>query len=163
MADNDFPEVDSFTGGPKELRDAYDRLRKAHAKMTGQFDGLLGEVRGVRIAQAGFPEGTKQHAAILKHYQGDLADAEAIKTFAADEFGFEPAGDEPPAEPPADPQADAEARLAAVVGSGSRRSLGGPTSQADKLLVEITKADADGRTADAVSLRNQYAQLTRKG
>jgi len=161
--DAEFPEVTAFDGGPKELREAYDRLRKAHKQLEKDTEGLRGEVRGSRIAAAGFPEGSKAYKQLTQHYTGDLSDREAIVAYAADEYGYEPEGSEPApaaAAPPAG--AEGETRLRAVAAAG--QSLAGPVKgQADQLLAEIAKADAEGRVEDAVRLRNMYSETIRKG
>lgn len=162
MTTEEFPELSEFEGGPEPLRKAYDRLRKAHVALTGERDKLLEDVRDVRIAQAGFPKDAmpKQHAALVKHYRGDLNDPAAIAAFAAEEFGYEPAANETAPSSVEDEQAAAEARLTALNAGGARRSLT-PAKPAEALLAAIAKADEEGKVDEAVRLRNEYAELTR--
>lgn len=134
-------EVQVVESGPKELRDALAREKAKNAKLSAR-------VMKDEFAAIGLDPEQGLGKAIAKEYQGEL-DAEAIKEYAATEYGYEA----PTTENPAQPAIDAgNARLEQV--NNNTESLEPATLQE-----KARKAAADG---DMTAAANAKAELLRK-
>lgn len=88
MDDNDTHEQDSAP-----MRELRDRVKQ----LTAENKELSAFKRGVVFKDAGLDPGKGIGKAVFKEYDGDL-DAEAIRSYATDEYGWEqPSDDDAPA------------------------------------------------------------------
>jgi hypothetical protein len=155
---SDFPELESFEGGPEPLRAAY---KRATAKVK-ELESGLGEkdtaLKGYRLAEAGFPKGTPGWNLLNDLFVGDVTDAEAVKSFA-EKYGHAPGAVAPSTEQP-DPVTAGDQRL-----QGLRQSatpITPDTSQIAGLEVLRQKAESEGRITDAIALKDAIFKASGK-
>lgn len=134
------PEVEDHTSGPKELREALKRSNQENKELRAR-------VMKDEFAKAGLDPTKGLGKAIAKEYDGEL-DAEAIKAYASEEYGWEAGSQENPLQP----QIDAgNERLEQVQNSSQ-------PIEANTLQEKARKAAAEG---DMVAAANAKAALLR--
>ncbi len=156
MTDTEFQSAESFQG-PAELRAAYDRAVKAVKEHGKRIEGLEGELKGHRIANAGFPEGSEGHRLLSDFYQGDLADKVKMVEFAS-KYGHKPA-DTAPLVAVADPVEQGDQRLGELANTGAPVT---PKGEAERLQAAIAQAEREHRIKDAIRLKGQLTALLRQ-
>lgn len=158
MADNEFPAGDSFQG-PAELRAAYDRATRALREREQRIGTLEAELKGTRIARAGFPEGSEGHTLLTDFYPGDLSKSDEMVAFAA-KYGHKPGVPAAPPVPPAGPDVveSGDSQLGTLQ-AGSAALV--PQGEPERLAMEVTKAEQERRPMEAIRLKNQLHQLLR--
>jgi len=145
------PNTNAADTGSDEARDPAwyrntiaekDKENAALKTELGNRDSL---VKGLLIEKAGFEEGSKEYSTLSKYYKGDL-DADAIRSFADEEFGYKPGSQKA-----ADPVAGGDSRLAAARAAASpQESL----SRMEKIKQQMD--DPNTPLKDRIRLKNAY-------
>jgi hypothetical protein len=154
--DTDFQSADTFQG-PAELRAAYDRAVKALKERDTRIGGLEVELKGHRIARAGFPEGSEGHRLLTDFFAGDLGKVEEMVEFAG-KYGHKPATATPP--PAADDEVERGDRTLSQLAVTGAPVL--PKGETERLQTEIAKAEGEHRIKDAIRLKSQLTSLLRQ-
>jgi len=145
-------EYPTFDEGPAALREAYGRAVKENKDLRDILDTTQGEIRGVRIADAGFPEGSHGYKNLMRSYEGDFNDKEAVQTYAMAEFGYEPDQAEQTSTAVADPTKVGDAKVEAVAAATKPVIPATKIEEAEAQLQELEKA---GDWKEALKLKNR--------
>lgn len=146
------------TQGPAELRAAYERAIAENKTLQKQLESLTVEVKGSRIAKAGFPEGTPGHRFLADFYDGDLSDVQAMQA-RAKEYGHTPDSDDSPpvVRPTADRVEAGDQQLGRV--RAAAQQVQQPVGSEEQLVEAIQVAESEGRWPDAISLKNELHRI----
>jgi len=141
---------------PKDLREALDRANK-------RANAAEAEIKPLRLSQAGFAEGSTAHTALLKYYEGDIGDVEAVRQFAASEFGYEPSTEalgqqQEQQSSPVDGITTQQAR-ADTIGLGGQSLSHAAPDRINELKKLGFEAEQKGDLMAAISYKNQAEAL----
>lgn len=158
MADTETTETtaaDTSSGAdetPKALREALKRAQDEAKAAREEANSYRVRALEAAFKEAGLDPSKGVGKAVAKEYSGD-ADAEAIKSYAAEEYGWEP----PVAENPiAADVRDAQNRVGAVTSD----AVSTPTTLIDQQITEAERA-GDFATAIALKVQRHRAEIGR--
>lgn len=126
-----------YEDAPRALRDAYEKLRKAHQADAQELGKLRGTVRQNTATEVLKAKGYDPKAAKFLIQSGvDLNDENAVDNWLTEDGGFFKVGDAPPAEQAVDHSEEQQAR--SQIAEASAQVQPAPTEKIKAALAEIT-------------------------
>ena len=155
MSDNfQYLDVDDeqFEDAPRALRQAYEKLKKAHQSDAQELASLRGTVKQTTATDVLKAKGYDPRAAKFLIQSGvNLNDSEAVDGWLAEDGAFFKVGDAPPAEHAEDHSAEAQARSQIADASSQTQP-----AAVDKLQAALAEITPSMTAADVVEVYRKY-------